>query len=354
MLTIGLLAAAVVAGGATTSGASAPDVPSGPTTIVDDVGRSIELDLPVTRAAVFNSQNSELIRAIGAADAIVGVDEGTINGPSADYWPELTGLPTVGTGQSEPNYEQLVEADPQIVIIPRNGAWEEAETKLAPFGIEVVVVTGWDLPPHYDNVELLGTIFGKVAEAEAFNDFCYAQRDLLVERLADVEAGTVYLENQRPWFSPVPGAGWHEMIELGGGTNIFEDIVITDGQEGNVNSFEIDPEAVITRDPDLILRTQGSNYGPTSAEELEATRDELLDRPGFGDLTAVQNGNLVVSDSFIFNGCGKQLGGLYIASWLYPEALDGVDVDAIVQTYIEDFQGVPLADIADYYIVGGG
>ena len=44
------------------------------TTFVDDLGREVELELPVTRACVANRYNNELIRAVGAGDAVVGVD----------------------------------------------------------------------------------------------------------------------------------------------------------------------------------------------------------------------------------------------------------------------------------------
>ena len=44
------------------------------TTFVDDLGREVELELPVTRACVANRYNNELIRAVGAGDAVVGVE----------------------------------------------------------------------------------------------------------------------------------------------------------------------------------------------------------------------------------------------------------------------------------------
>ena len=57
------------------------------TTFVDDLGREVELELPVTRACVANRYNNELIRAVGAGDAVVGVDQYTSQDPV--YWPQF-------------------------------------------------------------------------------------------------------------------------------------------------------------------------------------------------------------------------------------------------------------------------
>ena len=51
------------------------------TTFVDDLGREVELELPITRACVANRYNNELIRAVGAGDAVVGVDQYTAQDP---------------------------------------------------------------------------------------------------------------------------------------------------------------------------------------------------------------------------------------------------------------------------------
>ena len=104
--------------------------------ITDDLGRKVELDLPVDRVAVFNPWNAELFRAIASADLLVGLDKGTAANPG--YWPGRLQAAVIGQNQAEPNYEAIVELRPDVLVIPRNGAWEDAEAQLAPFGIPVV------------------------------------------------------------------------------------------------------------------------------------------------------------------------------------------------------------------------
>nr|MDT0667649.1 ABC transporter substrate-binding protein [Micromonospora sp. DSM 115978] len=107
--------------------------------MVDDVDREVTLTVPVQRVVAFNTFNVEFIRAVGAFDTVVGLDEGSAGENYEGYWPGFDVTATAGKGQAEPNYEQLVALDPEVVIFPRNGAWEEAETKLAEFGIETLV-----------------------------------------------------------------------------------------------------------------------------------------------------------------------------------------------------------------------
>ena len=46
-------------------------------TVVDDAGRTVELDGPVESAVVANRDNIELIRAMGGIDKVISVDTNT-------------------------------------------------------------------------------------------------------------------------------------------------------------------------------------------------------------------------------------------------------------------------------------
>ena len=51
------------------------------TTFVDDLGREVELELPITRACVANRYNNELNRAVGARESKVCEDQYTSQDP---------------------------------------------------------------------------------------------------------------------------------------------------------------------------------------------------------------------------------------------------------------------------------
>src|SRR5262245_57710823 len=69
------------------------------TTVTDDVGRQVMLDLPIKKAAVFNTWNAELFRAIGGAASIAGLDAGTAANPG--YWPISLTTPETIIGQGQ-------------------------------------------------------------------------------------------------------------------------------------------------------------------------------------------------------------------------------------------------------------
>ncbi|CUU56821.1 iron complex transport system substrate-binding protein [Parafrankia irregularis] len=319
-------------------------------TVVDDAGREVEITVPVRRVVAFNTFNVEFIRAVGAFDAVVGLDEGSAGKNYTGYWGDFDITKTAGKGQAEPNYEQLAALKPEVVIFPRNGAWKEAEGKLAAFGVKTLVITGWDQNDHIFNVDLIGKIFDRQEQAAKLNAFYTKYRDLLTERLAGVTPRRVYLENDKDFASPVPGSGWHDMVTLAGGTNIFGDIRFTDADSarGSVHQLDIDPEAVLDRDPELIVRNTGRGYALESAGDLAAERANLLGRAGWDGITAVRDGQVYVTSSFPMNACSKIIGSLYLASWLHPDKMAGVDPDAVMKEWIETYQGVPLPDPAAY------
>lgn len=308
------------------------------------------------RVAVYNAFNVEFVRAVGAFDSVVGIDEGAAGANYKGYWGDFDTSRTVGKGQADPNYEQLVAANPEVVVFPRNGAWEEAVRKLEPFGIKVVVITGWDLARHVFNVSLYGVLFDKRAEAERLNAFYTRYLDLLKTRLAGAPRKRVFLENEATLTSPVPGSGWHDMIETGGGTNIFGDIVFGSlaNPKGSVHALAVDPEAILARNPELVIKLGGGGFDPASAGSLRAKASEVLARPGWAGLDAVKSGNVVVSSSFPMNACSKIIGALYVAKWLHPDRMADIDPDAALREWVQTYQRAPLPDAASYRLATQG
>ncbi len=149
------------------------------TTFVDDLGREVELELPITRACVANRYNNELIRAVGAGDAVVGVDQYTSQDPV--YWPQFGEDETFG--KDEYDYEKIVALDPQVLVVPKNGKVEESVDKLESFGIKVVVITGWDNSDVPKQIRLCGELFGKQEQAEELVDFYQKPVDYINEQL---------------------------------------------------------------------------------------------------------------------------------------------------------------------------
>lgn len=311
-------------------------------TFVDDAGRTVELQLPVKRAVIFNRYAVEFARAIGAIDQVVGVGASTMR--DRPYWPAFDDDNIVGQGQSDPNYEAIVAMDPDVVIMPRNGVYEEAARQLAPFDIPVMVVTAWDTLEHVENVTTFGKLFGKEQRAADLVAYYTGYMDLLRERLEGVEPKRVYFEEVRDYVTVTPGSGWHDMIEAGGGINVFGDIDIANepSSRGNENSFTIDPEEIIARKPDVVIKLQPGAYQTIPVEKFETAWNELVQRQDIQGTPAYRNGQIHLINYYLAGGSSKITGALQIAKWLYPERFEDVDPEAAMQEWIEDFQGLPF------------
>lgn len=345
-LGIGLVTVAAVAFGValslTRTTAAVQPASSRSLTVVDDLDRTITLALPIRRTVVFNRYDVEFVRAVAGMETVVGLDNGAAK--ERDYWPTVTDAMIVGQGQSEVNYEKIIALRPDIVLMPRNGDWQKAAQTLAPFNIPVVVLTGWDVLKHEANIDLLGQIYERPEQAEKLNAFYVHYRDLLRTRLKNVPRKRVYLEEVADYKTVLKGSGWHDMIELGGGTNVFGDVDIQAGKaegRGAVQGFVVDPEAILVRKPDLIIKLQPGQYAPHTRAFSKSVLLSVSGRPGFNQLNAVKTGEVYHMSYYLAGGCSKVIGALQIAKWLYPDRFSDIDPDAAMRQWIEEFQGVP-------------
>jgi len=313
-------------------------------TFHDDVGRELTLKTPLKRVVVFNRYTTEFVRAVAGMQPVVGVDIDSAR--SHSYWPTVTPSMLAGQGQTSPNYEAIVAMQPDAVFFPRNSDWQKAATVLGRFGIPVVVVTAWDVLKHEENVTLFGKLFEQPQRAATLNAFYRRYRDLLAQRLQNLpmaQRKRVYIEEVGAYKTLLKGSGWHDMVEIGGGVNVFGDVRILNqsSARGSVQGFSVDPEEIIARRPDVIVKLEPGQYEPHSRAFSSQVLEAVAARPGFNRLPAVRNGQIYHISYYLAGGCSKIIGALQIAKWLYPDRFKDVDPDQVMRTWLEDFQQVP-------------
>ena len=311
------------------------------TIIRDDLGREVSLVLPLKRVVVFNRYTTEFVRAIGAMPSVVGVDIDSVKHKA--YWPTVTPAMWAGSGQTAPNFEAIIAMQPDAVFFPRNSDWKQAERVLAGFGVPVVVVTAWDLLKHEWNIQLLGRLFARPQQAAELNAFYRRWRGELQRRLDGVAQPRVYFEEVGDNKTVLKGSGWHDMIEAAGGLNIFGDVNIA-GQStvrGSVQNFEIDPEQVLARRPDVLIKLQPGQYEPHPPAFAKAVLTSVANRPGFAALPAVRDERVHHISYYLAGGCSKITGALQIAKWLHPRRMAGIEPQDVMGQWLQTFQGVP-------------
>ncbi|MBR3034649.1 MAG: ABC transporter substrate-binding protein, partial [Firmicutes bacterium] len=265
--------------GCTSSEPAQPAEPSEPEpsgsaiTVTDMTGREITLDEPATRVVALSAADCEFLYAVGAGDTLVG------RGEYCDYPAEVLDVPSVQSGY-DMNIEQIIALEPQVLLMSTMAQTEEQVAALEEAGINVVVSDAQDIEGVYTALEMIGTLMGKENEAEQVITTMKVRFQEL-SGSTSTQGKTVYFE-----VSPLEYGLWtagkgtfmNEIAEMLGMKNVFDDV------EGWA---EISEEQVLERNPDYIVTiTMYFGEGPTPEEEIMA-------RPGWENVTAVQNGAIL-------------------------------------------------------------
>lgn len=241
---------------------------------VDMMGREIKLDAPATRIVALSAADCEILYAIGAGDTLVG------RGEFCDYPAEVLEAPAVQSGM-ETNIEQIIALAPQVLLMSAMAQTEEQVNQLEAAGIQCVVSDAKDINGVYQAITLIGAITGR--DEDAFTVVSNMETTLseLSVHAGELKGKSVYFE-----VSPLQYGLW----TAGKGT--FMDEVAT--MLGLTNVFasasgwaEVSEEQVLKANPDVIV-TIAMYFG-----EGQTPVEEILSRPGWQDVTAVKNGDIL-------------------------------------------------------------
>ncbi|MDI9395054.1 MAG: ABC transporter substrate-binding protein [Euryarchaeota archaeon] len=313
-------------------------------TLVDSVGRKVTMKHPVEKAVVVDRYNNEMIRACGAIDKVVAVDMNTAQ--DRNYWSIFDTDNVVGKGCTEYDYEKVIEQAPDIFIISDISPYEETEAKLEPFDIPVYALIAYVPSQFEENVKNTGKIFGVEEGAQEFFEYFDSKLRYIKENLEGVEKKSVYFETTTAYKTTFPGSGYHEIIEYAGGENIFA------SDYKSFSSADIDPEMVIDRNPDVIVKLitadqaiSGSGiYQPPTKEDFQKAYQEIISRPGWDSINAVKNNEIYFMSQFGQGGACKLVGTIYLSEWMYPEILTELNPEEVFKDWMEKFQKFEYID----------
>jgi len=313
-------------------------------TIADSSGRTTTLVRPLRRLAVFNSDTLEMMRSIGVEpDRVVGVSKYTLEDPS--YFPEYQGKANLGSVWS-PDYEQAAAVRPDAIFLYATisvSSCDEIEETLRAIDPDIRFFRFDSYRPavYADEVRKMGVLLGNEEGAERFLAF-YENATRTVADVVDAvpvkDRVPVYLESWNDYKSAGKGSGYDEKIQLAGGRNIFGD--------NPVEYPVVDPEAVISRNPDVIIKIVGAGetafggYGDDDRSSFENVRRLITDRPVWDRIGAVRDDRVYVIHTDVIGGPGYFIGVAYMAKWFYPELFPDLDPRAIHRQYLSEFQQI--------------
>ena len=268
--------------------------------IVDDYGRTVNIDTVPERIVSIAPTPTELLFAVGAGDLVVGVDT------YSDYPAEVADLPKVG--DMPILVEAIVALEPDLIVCGDFLPLDELEL-LEDQGIPYVVLATRTLDEVVKDVRLVGILTGHVEEADALADSLEDRIEAVREKTLaeDVIKPRVYLEYY-PYFTFGPGSFGHDLIQSAGGINIAEN---TTSEYPMIST-----ELVLGEDPEIIVYTVGYMCSTTA--------DDFALRPGWENLTAVIEDNIFSMDDNLVSRYGPRVvdGLEELAAILHPELFD--------------------------------
>ena len=313
-------------------------------TIVDSADRIVTVKKPIKRMVLCFPHAVEALRILDVSkEAIVGIAKDKMD---IDFFPDIGDIPSVGWRWT-PDIEAIVELEPDIVLYTAHALMGATETldKMESTGLTVLCFNLNELDRFADEFTKLGYVFDKEEEAEEYLDW---RENILnsirekVEMIPEEDKPKVYFE--AAFRGKYYIYGKYAYIAESGGKDIFDDL--------SGSYMSIDPEEVMKRNPDIIVRVApwtAGGYGVdvTDITGLKEVQEEVLGRPELQGVKAVKDRKVYVISVhlvsfFPSSGCRNFLQIAYQAKWFHPEIFKDLDPRAIHQEYLTRFQGLDI------------
>ena len=276
-----LAATLVAACGGDDSGSSDASGSPSPT----GVESSIPADAP-QRIVSLSPSHTEMLFAIGAGEQVVAVD-------SLSTYPTETEAVLTDLSAFEPNVEAISAYEPDLVVISDDSSGISGQ--LAAIGIDTWIgLAPTTLDEVYEQIAELGVRVGRVEGAEALVADMSSSIDEIVSGAPALdEPLTYYHELDDTYFSVTSNTFIGSLYSMLGLRNI------ADATEGDTDYPQLSAEFIVTQDPDLIFLADTKCCGVSA--------DTVAARPGWEDLTAVTNGNVIEMDDDIASRWGPRV-----------------------------------------------
>ena len=248
---------------------------------IDAANGEVTLDQQPERIVSLSPSATEILFAIGAGDQVVAADEYSTYPPQA---------PTTELSAYDPNVEAIAGYSPDLVVVANdtNGIVGALAKLDIPTMVNPAPAT---IDEGYDGIAALGLATGQVDEtAEVVADMRADIEQALAA--APHEGLRVYHELDEQHYAASSSSFIGSVYDSLGATNIAD---AADKQKSGYP--QLTEEAIIAADPELIVITDQVSY----------TADDVASRPGWENVSAVTNGNVVTVDADISSRWGPRL-----------------------------------------------
>lgn len=302
-----LVAVAVVALAAGCGGSAAADPSTAASAAgfpveVTNCGRTLRFEQPPTRIVSGWPTSTELLIALGAADAIAGQYNTSTGSPDPRYADTYHKVKVLST--NAPAREQLIAAAPQLIWADGDYLFDGTQLPTIPElnkqGIQVMVLSGFcgddasgaTVRDVDTDLTALGRILGRTAQADQLKADIDQRLTAVAEKVKDKSATPVAIVSTFDKQLYVYEGVYTDIARLAGATNIY-----TGTLPGGKYYGELSVEDLTKRNPSTLVYL-------LSGGETEATARAYLTKAA-PTVTAVRSDNIVFlpqNDSTNLNG----------------------------------------------------
>jgi len=240
--------------------------------VTDSTGERVSLLVLARRIVSLSPHLTELLYAIGAGDAVVGVAE------YSDYPPAAQKLPVVG-GAGKVDTERVLALRPDLIVAWGSGVPVAQIKRLRRLGLVVYVSEPRTLTDIAVELERLGQLVGTEGTAKVAATTFLARLADLRTRYASRSLIQVFYQ---VWDHPLVTVGSEHLIsrviELCGGRNVFA--------EGSRLAPIISREAILAINPEVIVGSGVDAHRPSWLDKwhiwpqlVAVVRNNLFDIP---------------------------------------------------------------------------
>ena len=343
-------------------------------TVTDLAGRTVEVPHGAKKvilgegrmfyATVVLDKDSPFDQLAAIGDDLPKYDPDTWN-KYLERFPDAKDVPMIGAAASADfSIEKALELDVDVLVVTL-GFYDKIRESgiidtLEKAGVPTVFVDFRERPTQntVPSILLLGRIFGKETEAQAFADYYMAQMRRVYNVTADLKG------DERPTVFAERAAGLDPSVccNTFGNFNFGEFVAEAGGFNLGTKYFTgvsgvLNPEALVVEDPDYILVTganwSGSNPGNKAvwlgyeADPAKA-RDQLeglMQRAGFPELKAVKNNNVMAVYHQFYQSPYHFVVVQALAKWLHPDKFGDLDPQATFQELHERFLPIDVSGV---------
>jgi iron complex transport system substrate-binding protein len=319
-----------------------PDAVPGKTRIITDMlGRKVHVPDPLTRVALLGGPTGQVAFVLGARSQLCAVTQSLKSSELVKLMdPTVQNLPAPRSTSGQVNVEELISADPQLVIAgDLDGSIVEKKTKIpVAYFAAGMSQTRQQLE---DEVRFYGRIFQKEERAEKYVRYLEETAALIESRTGDIpkdKRKVVFNGYSSNHLVTLGGDTFlQNHIELAGCRNAADSISSSGVKEGLHSGLaEVSMEKVLGWNPDILVIDFGKPeeiYGNPKWRTIKAVRNKKIFRQPIGIFIL----DRPTTESAV-------LYPLWLATVAYPERFTDIDFTQKIKEFYREIMSFNLTD----------